>query len=368
MFKKFKIAAGIIARRVFTGPLEVAIDITNRCSTGCITCWFYSPLIKEKVSEEWLKKQMSLELFMRIVDELKGLEVKRLMIGADGDPFMHPQIIEILEYATKAKFKVATSTCGLYFNEENLRRLFDSGLDELNISILAATPQTYCSMHPRQKAESFEKIKQSILKLSEWKKQEKKKLPFIRLINVICNLNYFEADKMISLAKETGVDLVDFKRLATIPSTESLLLNINQVKELDENLGRALEHARLSGIANNIKEFRSRAVDGLTSGDYTLKLYSQIPCYIGWIYARVLSDGSVVPCCGCWNYRIGDLNQHSFKEIWHSKEYYTFRKKSIKIKKDDSITKECACQSCVHSGMNLGIYRRMHFLSSEFFS
>lgn len=353
---------GIITRCVFTGPLEVAVDITNRCNLGCITCWFYSPLREDKVSPDWAKRQMGFELFRRIVDELKELEVKKVMLGGDGDPFMHPQIIEMLEYSKEAKFMVDTATCGVYFNEENLRRLFDLGIDGLNISILAATPQTYLSMHPTQKEGLFEKIKRSILLLSKWKREKRQKLPRIRLINVICNLNYFEVGKMLAFAKEVGADVVYFKRLATMPFTEKLLLNKNQVKELDERLKMAWEQTNLSGIATNIKQFRDQILPGLTSGDYTSGVYSQIPCYIGWIYARILCDGSLVPCCGCYNYRIDNLHNHKFKEIWHSKGYKVFRKKTINILKDASITKQCACYSCAHSGMNIGIYRRLHFL------
>lgn len=365
MLKKLKIAIGIITRRVFTGPLEVAIDITNRCNLGCITCWFYTPLREEKVSADWTNRQMSFKLFKRTVDELRELEVKKVMLGGDGDPFMHPQIIEMLEYAKKAKFIVDTATCGVYFNEEKLRRMIDLGIDGLSISILAATPQTYLNMHPNQKEDLFAKIKQSMLLLSKWKKEKNQKLPFVRLINVICNLNYFEVDKMIDLTKEVGADAVNFKRLATRPFTESLLLNKNQVKELDEGLTAAKRQAELYGIIANIEGFRSQTLPGLTNGDYTSKIYSQIPCYIGWIYSRILCDGSVVPCCGCWSYRIGNLSNRSFKEIWRSEEYWAFRKKSIEITKDASIAKECACYSCVHSGMNMGIYRRLHFLKKK---
>ncbi len=362
MFKKFNILMGILTRRVFAGPLEVSIDITNRCNLGCMTCWFYSPLRKDKVDESWANQQMDFDFFKRIIDEMKSLDVKKIMIGGDGEPFLHPHAIEMLEYAKKAKFIVDTATCGVYFNEENLRRLFDLGIDGLNISILAATPQTYLSMHPTQKEELFERVKQSIEQLSKWKKEENKKQPLIRLVMVICNLNYFEVNKMIDFAKEVGADAISFKRLATMPFTKGLLLNENQVKELDERLGLAMSQSESAGIAADIKQFRNNILSGFTNGDYTSKIYTQLPCYIGWLYSRILCDGSVVPCCGCWSYRIDNLHNYSFKEIWHSKKYSAFRKKSIGIAKDASITKECACHSCAHSGMNMGIYRRLHFL------
>lgn len=359
--KKLKVAAGIITGRVFTGPLEAAIDITNRCSSGCMPCWFYSPLRAEKVAPEWARGQMSFELFRRIVDELKELEVEKVMLGGDGDPFMHSRIIEMIEYAKKAGLTVDTATCGIYFDDIRLRRLFDSGLDGLSISILAATPKTYLAMHPNQKEGLFENITRSLLLLAKWKRETKRPLPYIRLVDVICSLNYYEADQMIDLAREVGAEEVAFKRLATMPFTASLLLDKAQLGELDEKLKLALGKARLYGTATNIEEFRRQTLPGLASGDYTSGVYARIPCYIGWTYARILCDGSVVPCCGCYDYKMGNVSRRSFKDIWRSGEYTEFRKKTINILNDKSIAAQCACHSCVHSGMNMGIYRSLHF-------
>ncbi len=362
MFKKLKIALGIVTGNVFTGPLEVAVDITNRCTLGCMPCWFYSPLRTEKVAPEWAQGQMSFELFRRIVDELKELDVWKVMLGGDGDPFMHPRIIEMIEYAKKAGLMIDTATCGIYFDDTRLRRMFDAGIDMLTISILAATPRTYLAMHPNQKEGLFEKITRSLLLLSKWKREEKRACPYIRLVDVICRLNYFEADRMIDLAREVGADEVAFKRLATRPFTDNLLLDEVQLRELDEKLKAALEKAATSGIKTNITEFQRQTLPGLTSGNYTLELYSKIPCYIGWTYARILCDGSVVPCCGCYDYKLGNMVNREFKDIWHSKEYGEFRKKGINIRKNNSVVGQCNCHSCVHSGMNLGIYRALHFL------
>ncbi|MFH1478205.1 MAG: radical SAM protein [Candidatus Omnitrophota bacterium] len=361
MIKKFKVAAGIFTRKVFTGPLEVSIDVTNRCSLGCLTCWFYSPLQAEKVSNEWVKKEIDFELFKKVVDELKDMKVKNIMLGGNGDPFMHPRIIDMIEYTKKRGFIVNTSTCGVYFKERELRNMLDLGIDSINVSILAATQETYLNMHNDKKRELFDKVKKNISLISEWKKKEKKRLPCIRLVNVICNLNYFEIDKMVNLAKEIGADEVGFKRLAIMPFTKKLLLTGDQIKELAEILDIADKKADLLRIATNINDFRQNIMPGLISGDYTSDIYSRMPCYIGWIYSRILCDGNVVPCCGCCSYIIGNLHNNTFKEIWNSEIYREFRKKTIEIVENPSIKAECACHTCVHVGSNRGIYRRMNF-------
>lgn len=365
MFKKIKIVLGILARTALTGPLEAAIDISNSCGLGCVTCWFYSPLRKEKVTAEWAGRQMSFDLFRRIIAELKALDVRKVMLGGDGDPFTHPRIIDMLEYSKQAGMAVDTATCGIFFDDASLRRLFETGLDGLSISILAATPEDYLAMHPGRNTELFEKIRRSVLLLSKWKREAQKKLPYITLIDVISRLNCSAADRMIVFAAEVGANAVAFKRMSAMPFTRELLLNEAQVRELDRKLQAAAEKAKALGVAENIASFRRGTLPGLSSGDYTSDVYTRIPCYIGWIYTRILCDGSVVPCCGCYDYRLGNLAERSFREIWYSKEYAGFRAQSIKIRNDRAITGRCACHSCVHAGMNLGIHRALHFMKRD---
>ncbi len=365
MLKKLKIITGIIANRPFTGPLEVAIDITRRCNLRCITCWIYSPLRKEKVNTDWAKEEMDFEFFKRIVNELKRLDVKKITIGGDGDPFIHPKIIEMLAYVKNTGCRVDTVTSGAYFDERKIESVVKLGIDSLTISTLAVTPKTYVATHPAQKEKVFEKVKRSIALLSELKAKSKQTLPYLTLVDVICNLNYFEIDKMINLARETGAEAVGFKRMSVIPDTKSLLLTESQSKELKEKLKAAKEKADRFGIKTNIEKYQAFLLSGIQTGHYTSKIYSKIPCYIGWLYSRILTNGDVVPCCGCYGNPIGNLHNSPFSKIWNSKEYQRFRIKSRNIVKDPSITKECSCRSCVHFAMNQGVYKKLHPFKSN---
>ncbi|MBL7196672.1 MAG: methyltransferase domain-containing protein [Candidatus Omnitrophica bacterium] len=360
LIKKAKVALGIITGKTITGPIEVSIDITNKCGLGCITCWFYSSLNKDRIDQTWANKEMDFDLFKSIVDQSKDLDVKKIMVGAEGDPFLHPQIIKMLEYAKKSNFIVDTATCGVFFNEENLKTLIDIGIDSINVSILAATPEVYQKMHPNQKKDLFERIKQSLISLSISKRKNRTKFPYVRLVYVVCKLNYSEVDEIIDFAKMTGAQAVAFKRLDITPFTKELLLDEAQIEELKKKLDIAKQKARANIIEANVEEFHRFQLLGLTSGDYTSEFYSQVPCYVGWTYSRVLCDGSVLPCCGCCDYILGDLNKQTFKDIWNSQKYKEFRKESINILKDKSIFKKCTCHSCVHFTSNLGIYQNLH--------
>jgi len=55
-------------------------------------------------------------------------------------------------------------------------------------------------------------------------------------------------------------------------------------------------------------------------------------------------DGLVVPCCFDKDalHRLGDLKTESFKEVWQSSTYKTFRQKLLKGRKEIDICSNCS--------------------------
>jgi len=52
-----------------------------------------------------------------------------------GEPYLHPQFMEMVSYAKSKKIHVSTSTNGHFLTPENARATLESGLDKLIISL-----------------------------------------------------------------------------------------------------------------------------------------------------------------------------------------------------------------------------------------
>lgn len=358
--KKIKVALGIISGKVLTGPIEVSVDLTRKCTLDCLMCWWWSPLLRRQPSQEWANQEIDYELFEKLIQDFKKIQVKRIILGGQGEPLLYPRILEAIEMTKKAGIEVTLITCGAYFDEKIIRTIFDLGVDSLGVSIQAATAETYLKMHPGQKRETFEQIKDYLILLSKLKKTFNKTTPEVMLLHVICNLNYRETVKVAELAKEVGVDVIGFKRIDVVPETRVLLLNKEQLRELRDLLNETEKKAAELGIATTIDTYRKYIVRGVTTGVYTTDLYSRIPCYVGWHSARILSDGNIIPCCGGYDLVFGNIQHSSFIDIWNSDEYYKFRQQAISTKKGAVLRKRCKCYSCIDYGPNLGIYRMLH--------
>jgi radical SAM protein with 4Fe4S-binding SPASM domain len=363
--KKIKVALGIMTKKVLTGPVEVSVDLTRKCGLNCLMCWWWSPLLKEHPPREWANQKIDYELFLELIKDFKKLDVKRIVLGGQGDPLLYPKILEAIEISKKAGIEVSLITCGAYFSEKKIRKIFDLGVDNIDISLQAATPSTYLKIHPAQKEGTFERIKKDLLFLRELKEKYHRKIPRIQIIFVICSLNFQEVVNVIDLAQEIGAESVGFKRIDVIPETKGLLLTNEQLKELKNLLKEAKEKATKYAIATSLDFYRKFIEDGLTTGVYTSAYYTLVPCYVGWLSSRILSDGDVIPCCGCYDVVFGNIRDTSFAAIWNSDRYKQFRKKSINIWKNPDLIQKCKCSSCIDFEFNLGIYRRLHPFKAE---
>ncbi len=309
--KKLYIALGIWLKRPVTGPLEVAIDISSYCNYGCITCWNYSPLNKEPFKVDPDKRFIRVTEYKRLVDELKKLSVKRVTLGGDGEPFYHPDVIEMIEYAKSRGLSTSIATHGATLSETKIKRIVDSGLDYLGISLHAATPETYLRMYPKQNTETFLKVCTNLKLLARYKSTGGTRLG---LTFVVCHENYKDIEPLFKLAEDTGVDEVMLKRFDSCKETRKLLLTGQDKDELQEILEGVESLTKGKAISRSIASFKNYLKGDVHEGRYTTKYYEYMPCYAGWSYARILIDGEVIPCCNCYK-SMGNAFSDGFEHV-----------------------------------------------------
>ena len=82
---------------------------------------------------------MGTALFQKIVDELGEFptKIKKIKIGNHGEPTLHPDLAECIEYATKSEVAdvVELFTNGSKLNPLLNSKIVESGLQRINISL-----------------------------------------------------------------------------------------------------------------------------------------------------------------------------------------------------------------------------------------
>jgi MoaA/NifB/PqqE/SkfB family radical SAM enzyme len=356
----------------YKGPDCVQIDLTNDCNNNCIACWCNSPLLGDKEISPVVKRQaLDYGIVTRLIDKLSAMGTRELFFSGGGEPFMHSRLIDILAYAKRKGFTCHLNTNFTLADEAVISKLIDIGLDYLIISLWAATAETYVVTHPNKDKLVFSRM-QSLLKFL-W--QRKNTSPKVRIYNVISNLNYKEFTEMIDFALDNRCDCVEFTVVDTIPGkTDRLLLDNAQALYILEMCEKARLDKRYYAnggrfIISNFDQFKRRVCSKYSNdAEYDRGILEDMPCYVGWLFARVLADGNVNSCLKSHRMPIGNIYDEDFGIIWNGYKQREFRKATISYGKRSGLfsmigndpDKGIGCyKSCDDLGRNVFMHERI---------
>jgi MoaA/NifB/PqqE/SkfB family radical SAM enzyme len=138
-----------IPRVLFSNsPLDAQLIVTRRCNLSCGYCSEYDST-SDPVPTEELKSR---------IDALHGLKTINItMLG--GEPLMHPDIAELVEYAGR-KSSTSLVTNGFLLRNSAIESLNEAGLNNLTVSIdtLNADPSRYIQKSLRSLRTRLERL------------------------------------------------------------------------------------------------------------------------------------------------------------------------------------------------------------------
>jgi MoaA/NifB/PqqE/SkfB family radical SAM enzyme len=354
--------SAILTKNPFVKPLEIAIDVSNYCRNDCLACWNYSPLRKSKPDKTWKNTFLPFSLYTDLIRQFTRYSIhpELIVLGGNGEPLYHKQLIDMIALNTHHKIRTNLTTNAIILNKNMCRKLINSKLTELNVSLHAVLPESFKTMYPNSNPINIKRISDSIRGMQRLKNQMGQAIPILTYTVVICNENIRDISAIAQFAAETGVDRINYKRFHPIPETEHLIISEQRKDELFDECNNAIEICKKHSIANNIHSFQimHNTAEGSQLRELTGSQYKKIPCYVGYTYTRIRVDGQVNPCCGCGD-SLGNVSNTPFSSIWNSEKYNAFRQRSINIPKQGTIP-GCGCRSCVHLSGNWGIYRKIH--------
>jgi len=115
----------------------VFLELTNHCNFNCTFC--PNAVMTRK------RQCMDKDLAFRLLDEIssKNLASEPIQLHLMGEPLLHPQIFEILEFMHKKNLPVRFFTNGALLNEKHRDRIYAAYIKELVIGIQTHTEPTY---------------------------------------------------------------------------------------------------------------------------------------------------------------------------------------------------------------------------------
>lgn len=289
-------------------PFSLSIEPTTSCNLRCPEC--PSGLRAFTRPTGMLKT----DFFRNTIDQLHR-DLTYLVFYFQGEPFLNPDFLDMVKYAADKKIYTATSTNAHYLNDENAKRTVESGLDRLIISIDGTTQDVY---QQYRVGGNLEKVLEGAQNIVRWKKELNSKTPFIIFQFLVVKPNEHQIDDVQKLGKEIGVDAVWLK-------TAQVYDYKNDPNQLIPTIDK---YSRYKKTTTGTR-FKGRMANH---------------CWRLWQDPVITWDGLVAPCCFDKDatHRLGDLKATSFKEIWRSPAYQSFRQQLWKGRKNIDICANCS--------------------------
>jgi radical SAM protein with 4Fe4S-binding SPASM domain len=290
-------------------PLSISFEPTTSCNLRCPEC----PSGLRAFSRP--TGMLHQNFFKETIDGLAP-HLSYLVFYFQGEPYLNPDFLSMVQYAAEKKIYTATSTNAHFLTDEVARKTVESGLDRLIISVDGTTQETYQQYRIGGK---LDKVLQGAGNIVKWKKKLERKTPFVVFQFLVMRHNQHQIAEIKKLGKETGVDAVWLKTA--------------QVYDYEKDPNRLIptiaKYSRYRRNSQNRLEFKGN---------------NKRHCWRLWHDPVITWDGAVVPCCFDKDaqHKLGSLQTQSFLEIWQSGAYRKFRSKVLQRRANVDICTNCS--------------------------
>lgn len=289
-------------------PVNVELDLSNRCSRGCFFCHFAYTHTRGPLKGKRDKPQdaidggdlMDLSLARSVVEQIREAGVKSLTFTGGGEPTLHPQFNEIANHAANEGLELGLYTLGGHIDTERAA-LLRKRMTWVYVSLDECTPETY----QRTKGmDGFQSVINGIRRLVAAEGKATIGVGFLLHTD-----NCDQVGDMVTLGKALGVDYVQF-RPAIHYSQEAPAQQVDDVQWINRAINNLRQFAGDPFVIADVGRFEQYR-------DWTAHGYST--CYWSALQTVITPNGKVWRCTNKREHAsalLGDLAQESFAELW----------------------------------------------------
>ena len=294
-------------------PSTLFIEPTNACNLHCPTC----PTGSGKMNRT--KRMMRTYEFAGIIDQVRGY-VSRINLWNYGEPFLNPDVLDMIRDAASAGIRVRTSTNGEFFTTAAFcRGVVLSGLHSVIVCLDGADQVTLSKF---RRGSSFHRILQGLRRLMKARRELGSPTPKVELQFILMRHNQHQRALIKDIAQELGVDVFSEK-------TVGIPFNDPQFEAMARQF-----------LPDDLSLTRYR----LDAGG-RLVLDGQVPNRCYWLQrnAVINSDGTVVPCCYDLysEFVMGNVFEESLRAIWKGARYEALRTQIARDRKSIPMCNGC---------------------------
>lgn len=289
-------------------PTSIHFSITHKCSLLCKHCDIW----KTKSA----RKELNTQEIKKIIYDLRSWLGTFSINFAGGEPFIRKDTIEIIDYCTKNNIETNVTTNATLINKEVAKRILNSGLRTINISLDSIEPETHDYL--RNKRGTFDKVMKAIRYLNT----EDKKLCIV-IATVLMKQNYKKIKDLTNFVKDNNLNGIIlqplFQNFGTeyaphwYKDSEFWPHNAKSIKQTINKLIKDKNKREGSLLINSIKQ-----LELLKSYFKDPNQKTKLKCKVGFKNFCINECGDALLCF--WLPPIGNLLQEKPEKLWCSLE------------------------------------------------
>jgi MoaA/NifB/PqqE/SkfB family radical SAM enzyme len=247
--------------RLSANPLRLHLEVNDYCNLKCFHCSRESDTIPKNTGALSLESVRRLEPFLRTASYCG--------IAGNGEPFMHAELLDILEYICSFGVVPSTITNCTLLRQPACDRLVAMGPALLMASIDGGTKETFEAIRIGAK---FETIVENLERLRDTKLRAGSPYPVLNFISVLVKENVDDLESIVRLAHHVGAAEINLQNCFPyhdgawehmVSDFDLIDERVAEARRLAEELGQRLNY---SPMGFNIEQ---RLEHALAKGDAT---------------------------------------------------------------------------------------------------
>ncbi len=290
----------VVAGRAYSVSAEVAGICNLRCP-GCMI---------GRGETQRNNKLMTTLTFKAIVERHRKHSFY-LNLYFQGEPFLNPELQDLVSVASSNGFYTCISTNGHFLDDLRCRELIRAGLDRVVVSLDGLDQESYSFYRI---GGSFQKVVLGLETLAKTRREEKRQNPLIVLQFLVNRKNEGQIGGLKEFAEQIGADVLELKSM-----------------QVYDEQGADAFLPSLAGF-NRYRQWLNGKPKFLQPGTG--------PCGRLWSHVVYTADGVQVPCCydKIPEHPLGTI---SGEDPWFSPEMNAFRKRVMVRREDTGICCNC---------------------------
>lgn len=309
-------------------PRGILLSPVTQCNYNCIHC-----ISKETRSRFAVLSGDVCEELMRYV---RSGDVQRLATDYSGDLFFADEKHGCwLDFVIRLDIPFHIDTNGSRLSQERIAKLVGSKVESINISVDAATPETFRRI--RRGPTGLEQVLKNAEILVKALEAGNRQDVRVSLGFTLMRSNIHELIRLVEIASNLGIRIIQTRHLEAY---ENVLYAESMIHyRASYNLWRS--HALTAGSHLGVTVNLPKSFCGMEDGkghDY---------CREPWFSAVILGNGDVMACCVPGT-KMGNLSEQSLEDIWNGPAYQMLRK-TVNSADAPGICKSCPIYRLPHN-------------------